>query len=402
MHSLLKPAAFVVLAYFLVLAGLVAVTEVWDLRLWSGMMFFAGPTPWHQFIFIYVYAVPFVIALVFAVPRRPAWRAFLAVAVPIFLIHGAFGALAALLRTAYLAEWREDERLTRAAKLTPGAFAHEELDESGDGLVDRIVFSGDLEAEKLPPGHYRAWGGLFQGAPPAIAGALPLQDVILEEMTNGPVALRFEADPQDLREASSRGPLMLDIELQKWRAPDRKGRLILSICGWVTILCPTPRGGTDHDIHSDQIELARLEEVYSFNLDPGAIQREQLVVRQFVGDFGRDLDGDGMFDELVIRIEVDSIWQGELYLQARLNEYQGSPLNHETRVAKGVSTVEFVIDGGQLAAADLDGPYTIRGPLIFNNTPHCPGGKCENKNRPMFTVYLEDYTTGPYPAEAFE
>jgi hypothetical protein len=402
MRDLLRPAAFVVLAYFLVLAGLVAVTEVWDLRLWSGMMFFAGPTPWHQFVLIFIYAAPFVIALVFAVPRRPAWRAFLAVVVPIFLVHGAFGALAAQLRAAYLTEWREDERLAKAAKLTPGTFTHEELDGTGDGLVDSIVISGDLKAENLPPGHYQAWGGLFQGTPPTIADSFPLHEVILAEMMNGPVALRFEADPQHLREASSRGPLTLDIELQKWRKPDLKGQLILSLCGWAAFFCPTPRGGGDRDIHSDQIDLARFAGVYGFSLDPAGIQREQLVFRRFVGDFGRDLDGDGLFDELVIQLEVDSIWQGELYFQARLNGYQGPSINHETQVSQGISTVELVIDGSQLKSIGLDGPYTIKRPLVFNNTPYCPGGKCENKNRPMFTVYVSDYTTGPYAAEAFE
>ncbi len=64
--------------------------------------------------------------------------------------------------------------------------------------------------------------------------------------------------------------------------------------------------------------------------------------------------------------------------------------------------LDVVLDGGRLRALGRDGPYTLSAFALLNNDPYCPGGVCVIENRPVFTVYLDAYTTEAYRAEQFE
>ena len=137
-------------------------------------------------------------------------------------------------------------------------------------------------------------------------------------------------------------------------------------------------------------------------LAPGEIQREHVIFRGFAGDFGRDLDGNGLFEELVVALVVDSIHDGPVFFQAEIRAPFRALLHHETRSTKGARKLEFVIDGTALRRAGRDGPYELGGMVLTNNSPYCPGGVCPAPNLPKFSVYLDDYTTGHYRADQFE
>lgn len=71
--------------------------------------------------------------------------------------------------------------------------------------------------------------------------------------------------------------------------------------------------------------MARRKGVGLLSPPLATIQREQVLFRGFAGEEARDADGDGLYEALGVFFEVDSIYEGPLYLQAEL---PGSPRPH--------------------------------------------------------------------------
>jgi hypothetical protein len=67
-----------------------------------------------------------------------------------------------------------------------------------------------------------------------------------------------------------------------------------------------------------------------------------------------------------------------------------------------LARLEIVLPAGRLKELGRDGPYRLRGLVLLNNDPYCPGGACAIVNRPPFTVYLPEYETKPYRVDRFE
>ena len=158
---------------------------------------------------------------------------------------------------------------------------------------------------------------------------------------------------------------------------------------------------------TEWIELGPQENVHRFTFPRDKIQRPQVIFRDYLGDHGRDLDGDGLFDELVISMALDSIYEGPVYFQAFIDYASLSGARKllptfESKLEKGSVNLDYVINGEQLRRLGGNGPYTLKTFIMMNNTPYCPQVQCPNKNKPIFTVYLSPYTTGSYRAEQFE
>ena len=167
-------------------------------------------------------------------------------------------------------------------------------------------------------------------------------------------------------------------------------------------MAPSSRGGSDPAIHEEILTLRRFENLGEVALAPAKIQRKHVIFKGFAGDFGRDLDGNGLFDELVVVLEVDTIHDGPIFFQAEVRAPFRALLHHETRSTKGAARLEFVIDGTAIKRTGRDGPYQLGGMYLLNNSPYCPGGVCAAPNLPKFSVALGRYTTKPYRAEQFE
>ena len=177
---------------------------------------------------------------------------------------------------------------------------------------------------------------------------------------------------------------------------------IVTLCRWAAFFCPTSRLGYDPVLYDDIVEIARFDAVDTVALAPETIQRNQLVFLRYLGDTGRDDDGDGLFDALIVSIELDSIYAGPLYVQAQIAGAASGHVQQTSPIGKGIGQFDVVLDGGRLRALGRDGPYTLVAFALLNNDPYCPGGACVIENRPVFTVYLDAYTTKAYRAEQFE
>ncbi len=396
----LLPGLVLGAGYFLALTGLAAATIFWDIPLSDGGFLFSLPSSWSLFLSAFYYLVPFALGLALAFWQGRNWTAGVLLVGAIFILHGAVSLAANSLRNLYLADWQLAAQQAERAEITPSSFRHEFLDENNDGLSDRILVTGALTVGALPPGPYQVLGLLSQGESDAALPGLGAHDIQVEPGASDAQDLRFKIDPRRLQDWAGKGPFSVELEISQWREIGPDVKRVLTFCAWA-LWCPTALSGADPEFYPDLKVIARLQNLDRFVLRRDQIQRPQLIFNGYSRDYGRDLDGNGLMDELVIALNVDSIWTGELFFQSQLNVLSAA-INYETTVAKGVGIVELVIDGSAIKAGGRDGPYRLENPIIFNNTPYCPGGTCANKNQPMFSISAPDYTTGPYRAADFE
>ncbi len=399
-----RPLLLVLGLYLVALVALVAVTLAFEIPLAAGEGFLVFPSPWSLFLEFTYYLAPPLLALGFGWRVRPFARHALALYLAILLIQGGASATIIALRADLVAIWDADARASVAAIQDLAEAGHELHDDDGDGLIDRVALDGRVRTRGLPPGDYRVTAILTE-APPGqgrrIAGPMTFPR---NSRASGPLdlAFAFDLDAARLGELAAAGPMTLHVEVAKSRAPDAYAQTILTLCAWAPFACPTSRRGGDPEIHDQVLTLRRFEDLGEVALAPAEIQRKHVIFKGFAGDFGRDLDGDGLFDELVVAIEVDSIHDGPIFFQAEIRAPFRALLHHETRSTKGATRLELVIDGTAIKRAGRDGPYQLGGMILMNNSPYCPGGVCPPPNLPKFSVYLDSYTTGPYRAAQFE
>jgi len=398
------PLLLVLGLYCVALVGLVAVTLTFEIPLAEGEGFLVFPSPWSLFIAFAYYLAPPLIALGFGWRLRPFRRHALALWLAILLVQGAASGTVIALRAGLVVEWDADARASTAAILGLAEVGHDLHDDDGDGLIDRVALDGRVRTQGLPPGDYRVTATLIEATPGLQRRSAGEMKFLRSTRASGPLDLTFafDLDAAGLRELAAAGPMMLQVEIAKWRRPGDTAQTILTLCAWAPFGCPTSRGGSDPAIREEILTLRRFETLREVALAPADIQRKHVIFKGFAGDFGRDLDGNGLFDELVVVLEVDTIHDGPIFFQAEIRAPFQALLHHQTRSTKGAERLEFVIDGTAIKRAGLDGPYELGGMFLLNNSPYCPGGVCAAPNLPKFSVTLGRYTTGPYRAAQFE
>jgi hypothetical protein len=87
---------------------------------------------------------------------------------------------------------------------------------------------------------------------------------------------------------------------------------------------------------------------------------------QVVTDYGVDLDGDGRFDQLVFRIEVNAVQAGDYWIRGALGGNFTLPMGSDifdavahVYLAEGHSVVELPFDGKEIYMLKADGPYSL-------------------------------------------
>jgi hypothetical protein len=390
--------------YFAALVALVAVTLAFEIPLSAGEGFLVFPSPWSLFIAFATYLAPPLIAFGFGWRLRPFARHAAALWLAILLVQGGYSLAVTLLHADLVAAWNADRQASAAAILELAEARHVLHDDDGDGLIDRVALDGRVRTRGLPPGDYRVTAILTETPPGRHRRSAGPMKFPRSSDGSGPLdlAFAFDLDAAGLAELAAAGPMTLHVEVAKSRAPDAYAMTVLRLCAWAPFGCPTSRGGGDPEIHEEIVTLRRFENLGEVALAPAEIQRKQVIFKGFAGDFGRDLDGNGRFDELVVVLEVDSIHDGPIFFQAEMRAPFRALLHHETRSAKGAKRLEFVIDGTAIRRAGRDGPYELGGMVLLNNSPYCPGGVCPPPHLPKFSLSLGSYTTAPYRAEQFE
>ncbi len=111
-------------------------------------------------------------------------------------------------------------------------------------------------------------------------------------------------------------------------------------------------------------------------------------------DYGVDIDGDGIFDQLAIETQVQVIDPGNYTIGAKLgkNSIQVAPWAMNTLfLPTGQSTVTFYFDAGAISGSGLEAPFTLEVVEIFNAETHTRVQRLS-----------QAYTTSNYNSNEFE
>ncbi|OQY49358.1 MAG: hypothetical protein DRR08_08275 [Candidatus Parabeggiatoa sp. nov. 2] len=88
-------------------------------------------------------------------------------------------------------------------------------------------------------------------------------------------------------------------------------------------------------------------------------------------DKGVDLDGNGLFDELHVEIDLELTTTDFYEWSARLVDVNGTEIGFDSRTAtlnEGIATIHLVFDGQLIGENGVDGPYVVKGLLIYGRT----------------------------------
>ena len=143
----------------------------------------------------------------------------------------------------------------------------------------------------------------------------------------------------------------------------------------------------------DAVELAQATSAYqASDFDPFGTSGLPIVLTGVSNDYGIDTDGNGKFDLLRVDVEV-ALASSDVYTwSARLVDGNGTELGFSTTQASltaGLRNLQFVFDGEAIGENGVDGPYFVKGLLIYGR-----GG--------ANLVSVDVAETAAYPVTAFE
>lgn len=165
--------------------------------------------------------------------------------------------------------------------------------------------------------------------------------------------------------------------------------------------CPFGAGASGAE--ASDIEIARDPvETLAFP----QIQSDLIQFGPVVNDYGLDSDGDGLYDQLVVEVEVNASQPGRytlgaiLGLSGDLTPYGGLYSNNLTvDLVAGTQTVQLFFDGMAISSFKVDGPYRVVSVWATYNEEFDP------KLGPWEEVLASrepGYYTRPYAADEFE
>ncbi len=121
----------------------------------------------------------------------------------------------------------------------------------------------------------------------------------------------------------------------------------------------------------DRVQLGQMTKTYRFTdfepLGRSVARAISLTGKSF--DKGVDTDGNGLFDELHVDVEVKLTTTDFYEWSARLVDVNGTEIGFDSRKATlsvGTASINFVFDGKLIS--QVDGPYFVKGLLMFGKT----------------------------------
>lgn len=237
-------------------------------------------------------------------------------------------------------------------------FSNQGVDSNGNGRYDLLRIGFRVAAEQ--PGSYRLSGVLRSASNPSVVYAdsqitLPAGSITTLLEFPGPAIHALGLD----------GPYTVDV----------------------LILDPA----TLEEL--DRVRLPFTTAAYSADqFDPFGASSQLIALTGNSSDSGVDSDGNGLFDELHVSVEVDLARTDFYEWSARLVDRNGTEIGFDTRratLSAGVTSIPFVFDGEAIGKNGVDGPYFVKSLLIFGRS----GANL---------VSLDVAETRPYPVTGFE
>ncbi len=237
-----------------------------------------------------------------------------------------------------------------------GGFGDVGVDDDGDVLFNRLRITFDGTAETA--GDY-----LLSAALSSVGGSAVVYRDTLVTLTGDSQSLVVNVEGSLIRAAQIDGPYEVVLVVRDPVTLEPVDRLRL----------PTLTGTY---VHTD----------FDTALDAG------IALTGTSQDAGVDTDGNGLFDRLDVAVEVDLAAADVYQWSARLVDADGTEIDFDASggsLGAGTQTLTFSFDGEAIGSNGVDGPYFVRGLLVFGN-----GG--------ANLVATEVATTQPYTADQFE
>lgn len=99
-------------------------------------------------------------------------------------------------------------------------------------------------------------------------------------------------------------------------------------------------------------------------------QHQAVALTGSSNDYGRDTNNNGLFDELIVEVDVDLQVGGHYYWNARLVDAEGHEFGwygSEGTLASGVQSVSFIFDGQAIGDNRRNGPYYLVDLALWGN-----------------------------------
>jgi hypothetical protein len=217
-----------------------------------------------------------------------------------------------------------------------GTYRDEGIDTDGDGQFDALTFDVGVEIDK--PGVYSV-GGQIDDA----AGQFVGSDQVDTALSSGAHFVRLSFSGEHIYEKRGSGPFHLN-------------RLSL---------CEADESQSEMPMILQFVESAAVSRSYS----AWDFQGSGIFVAGNATNRGLDVDGNGLYDSLIVTIEVDIResdyyhWQGNLLG----TDMQGTLAIGEGFLEAGRRIVALAFEGAEIRQSGGDGPYEVSAPAMYGN-----------------------------------
>ena len=137
-----------------------------------------------------------------------------------------------------------------------------------------------------------------------------------------------------------------------------------------------------------------LERPYTWKFSTGTETIEWVRIVKVLSDTGKDNDGDGLYDALLINFLVEVKASGNYNLNCQLKDKTGDDIEWKSTATNfsqpGVYVMELSFDGNKIAGRGVDGPYQATNIYIYDQS-----------NSGRYYSYPGSYRTYAYKANEF-
>ncbi len=394
--------ALITLAYTVIAAGVVLVIVLTGAPLLDGDVWFRWPSIWLWIVYGIYYVLPVVLAVAYGLALRPPfWTRVRDLLVSILLVQLVYSVGVHLWRVAYLQ--RMDEAVYRTKRAEPFVYEakHKLVDKDKDGEVEEIKCRVKIDLDEYPDGKYAVEAYISQADRPLSRRGIGSSELVLTEEGGRDPTLLYSFDPRTHAPYYRAGPFFLGVKINRMFVKDREGRVLTALARWSPYFRSTRWDGYDPRINRHLDPVAEVDRIDSFSLVPLDASRPRVTLMEYVKDFGRDTNGNNLFDELVIELNVFSRYEGKAFLQA-LVEGAPYPVIQEVALKEGENHLEYVIPARDVRAFGVETPFHLTEVQIYNRDPHCQEGECLKQIKPRFKYFLEGYLTKEYSILQFD
>lgn len=355
---------------------------------------------WLPLVWFIYYGLPVFLAVIFGLAIKPFWRNFRNLLVGIIFLQILYSFFSVIYRTNYLAKRTAEIHVSRKADVRLMSAGNTVVDRNKDGRIDNILFSAKLDVEDLPPGKYKIWSEITQNGQEFPDGVMG--NVYAHITPNVPwIKVNYMQDPRVFEPYYANGPFEINIKVAQVLPLLKDGRKVLAVTRWAPYFRTTSWSGQDPEISEHILDISQLKAVDRFSIMPLKIDRPPIKGTQIVQDYGRDDNGNGRFETIVLVLSVESTYEGPVFFQA-LIEGSKDLVMVERDLARGNNQVEIPISAKLFSQAGINGPYELTDIRIYSRDPECTTGECAKRIKPFFTLPLENYLTQSYRLNQLE